>query len=97
MKIKLNKKNVNSLIMALYLCLFYINAIVGIDGIGIITLACVFVLFFISLANRWIEIGKAWVIIVAYIFFLFSFSILKNEINRLIIEYLFRFISYGII
>jgi hypothetical protein len=52
MKIKLNKKNVNSLIMALYLCLFYINAIVGIDGIGIITLACVFVLFFISLANR---------------------------------------------
>ena len=97
MKIKLNKKNVNSLIMALYLCLFYINAIVGIDGIGIITLACVFVLFFISLANRWIEIGKAWVIIVAYIFFLFSFSILKNEINSLIIEYLFRFISYGII
>lgn len=97
MTIKLNKINLNSLIMAFYLCLFYINAIIGIKGIGIISLACVFVLFAVSLANRWIKMGKRWALVVTYILFLFSFSISKNGINSLTIDYLFRFITYGII
>jgi len=97
MTIKLDKIILNSFIMAFYLCLFYINAIVMIEGIGIVTLACVFALFAVSAVYGWIKTVKGCEIVVIYILSLFFFSILRNGFNSLIVGYLLKFVTYGII
>ena len=93
----INKTKMNSFLAALYLSFFYVNAVIGKNGIAYINIFMITVLCFIGIQKKCVKIHREWIVIVTYILLIFLFSIFTGEMNYYTLDYLIRFFAFGII
>ena len=91
------KLKICSILTALYLCLFYINSVIKINGIGYVTVFGVILASFFAIAQRRVKVYREWILIIVCIFFIYCLSIVRLGLNGFTLDYLLHFISFGVI
>lgn len=91
------KLKICSILTALYLCLFYINSVIKINGIGYVTVFGVILACFFALAQRQVIVYREWILIIIYILFIYCLSIFRLGLNSFTFDYLLHFLSFGVI
>ncbi len=86
-----------SFLTAVYFSLFFVNAVVGINGIGYLTILCVLAISYVAIKNGWMVVYRGWIIVLLFILCIYCLSFFRLGMKSYTIDYFAHFLAFGVI